>query len=250
MISRIICQGTEAELSMAQNVEEERKTGVRARIYKSRVTDIFDNDELELAMPVEDGKPVMLPIGMRFEFVFYGREGLYRTAGIISERYKANNRYVLRVSLKSPLHRFRRQEYCCIPCNVGLEYYAVTKEQALESKTCQYQELLERLREGTVQKRGAAVVISGDGVRFVSGEENPEDSYIMMQFQLSEEEDAKIYVLPAYILTSAVSEDDEECFVTRAEFIMKDRDIREEIIRYIFDEERKNRNRERSSDAL
>ncbi len=250
MISSIILPGMEADLCMAQNMEEERKTGVRAHIYKSRVTDIFENNELELSMPTEDGKLVMLPIGMRFEFVFYGTESLYRGLGIIHERYKANNRYMLRASLKSPLHRFQRHEYCCVPCAARLEYYTITREQALESETSQYQELMENLKKGALRKDAFAVDISGYGVQFVTEEADQEGSYIMMQFELCEGEYVKIYLLPAYILTSAVSEDDGKHFVSRAEFIIKDRNMREEIIRYIFDEERKNRNKERSSDAI
>lgn len=74
----------------------------------------------------------------------------------------------------------------------------------------------------------------------------------MVEVRLENAEDAKTYLIPAHILSSSVSKNKKEKFENRAEFIIRDRAIREEIIRYIFDEERKIRSkeRERSSDAL
>ena len=53
MISNVIQPGNKVELCMSQQIEQERKTGLSAHIYKSQVTDIFGNDELELSMPSE-----------------------------------------------------------------------------------------------------------------------------------------------------------------------------------------------------
>ncbi len=93
MISEIIKPGMEAEIRLEQG---------SGHIYKSRVTDIFENDELELAMPQENGKVIMLPIGVRHELVFYAKGCAYQGTGIISERYKANNQYMLRGLKEQP----------------------------------------------------------------------------------------------------------------------------------------------------
>ncbi len=239
MISEIISPGTKAGLCMASG----------SRIYKSEVTAIFDNGELELLMPEENGKPVMLPIRKRFELVFYVSENLYRGAGMIEERYKADNRYMLRVSLKSQLRRSRHNEYSCISCGIEAAYYEISKEQAQETDSVQYQMLAEKLSAGGMKRNGFAAGISGDGAQLVTETHIQEDSYILMQFRLRIDADAKHYLFPAYI-SSVIIDKSRACFVSRAEFMIKDRNVQEEIIRYIFDEERKNRMRERSPDAL
>ena len=122
MIANIIQPGNKVDLCMMQQIEQERRTGVRAHIYKSQVVNIFADDELELSMPTEAGKMVMLPIGIRFEFVFYSQGGLYRGLGLVKERYKTNNMYMLRASLKSQLHKFQRREYFRMPCVIDMEY--------------------------------------------------------------------------------------------------------------------------------
>ena len=116
MIANIIQTGCKVDLCMMQQIEQERKTGVRAHIYKSQVTNIFADGGLELSMPMESGKLVLLPIGTRFEFVFYAQDGLYKGTGLVEERYKTNNIYLLRVSLKSPLRKFQRREYSRMAC--------------------------------------------------------------------------------------------------------------------------------------
>ena len=252
MISNVIQPGNKVELCMSQQIEQERKTGLSAHIYKSQVTDIFENDELELSMPSEAGKLVMLPIGIRFELVFYGSSGLYRGLGIIKERYKTNNMHMLRVTLKSQLHKYQRREYYRMPCVIPMHYYDITMQHALNLPVERFQMFVDLPEIGMTRKDASIVDISGGGARFVTDIENQTDSYVMIEVQLRSEDYAKTYLIPAHILSSSVTQANKERFENRAEFIIRDRVIREEIIRYIFDEERKIRNkeRERSSDAL
>ncbi len=248
MIANIIQPGNKVDLCMMQQIEQERRTGVRAHIYKSQVVNIFADDELELSMPTEAGKMVMLPIGIRFEFVFYSQGGLYRGLGLVKERYKTNNMYMLRASLKSQLHKFQRREYFRMPCVIDMEYYNLTAEQALSAQAGRYESSVEQPAASTVCQKGSIVDISGGGARFLSDAESRNDSYIMIKVKLSSAEDSEIYQIPAHILSSFVSSSDCKKFETRVEFVIRDRKIREEIIRYIFDEKRRNRIKERSAD--
>lgn len=250
MVSNIIQPGNKVDLCMLQQIEQERKTGVRAHIYRSEVTGILADDELELSMPKESGKLVMLPIGIRFEFVFYSKDGLYRGKGLVEERYKSDNQYRLRVSLKSQLQKYQRREFSRMPCEIGMAYYAISMEQAINVPIGQFQEMISLPEFCDVRKVGSIVDISGGGARFLSDTENMNHSYILIEVRLHNGQELEPYYIPAHILSSSVSKTDRERFETRAEFIIKDRKIREEIIRYIFDEERKNRKKERSSDEL
>lgn len=238
MISEIIKPGMEAEIRLEQG---------SGHIYKSRVTDIFENDELELAMPQEDGKVIMLPIGVRHELVFYAKGGAYQGTGIISERYKANNQYMLRAGLKSSLHRIHRQEYCRMSCAVRMNYYKISMEQAVETAPCEYGALLDMASPSC--REGVFTEMNGAGAGFWTKEHIPQDSYALVQFQLPETGGFLDCLFPVHIVSSFSAEGGTR-FENTAEFIIRDQNVREGIIRYIFDEGRKNRNRERSADEL
>ena len=248
MIANIIHPGNKVDLCMMQQIEQERRTGVRAHIYKSQVANIFTDDELELTMPTEAGKVVMLPNGIRFEFVFYSEGGLYRGLGLVKERYKSNNMYMLRVCLKSQLHKYQRREYYRMPCIIDISYYDLTMEQALSMPEGGYGVVLEQPSVSATGRSGSIVDISGGGARFLSDTETKNDSYILIKIRLSGIENSETYLIPAHILSSFVSPVEHQRFENRVEFVVRDRKIREEIIRYIFDEERKNRIKERSAD--
>lgn len=243
MIANIIQPGNKVELCMTRQIEQERKTGLSAHLYKSQVTDVPGNDELELSMPSEAGKLIMLPIGIRFELVFYGNGGLYRGLGIIKERYKTNNMHLLRVTLKSQLHKYQRREYYRMPCVIPMYYYNITLQHALNLPVEEFASFVELPQIGMTRKEASIVDISGGGARFVTDIQNETDTYIMTEVQLHSEECEKTYLIPAHILSCAEAQTDKKRFENRAEFIFKDRAIREEIIRYIFDEERKIRNK-------
>ncbi len=167
MIANIIQPGNKVELCMTRQIEQERKTGLSAHIYKSQVTDVPGNDELELSMPSEAGKLIMLPIGIRFELVFYGNGGLYRGLGIIKERYKTNNMHLLRVTLKSQLHKYQRREYYRMPCVIPMHYYNITLQHALDLPVEEFASFVELPQIGMTRKEASIVDISGGGIRFV-----------------------------------------------------------------------------------
>ncbi len=244
MISDFIQIGNKVDICPVQQIEQEKLTGVRVHIYKSRVTNIHADGELELTMPTEAGKMVLLPIGIRFEFVFYARNGLYRGMGLVEERYKADNLYMVRVSLKSSLHKYQRREYYRMPCIIRMAYYDITLDQAANLPTEHYH-MLVGLPEIEMTRREASIVdISGGGVRFVSDTRNKEESCIVIEVKLKSSEDSGTYFIPAHILSSKAIQGERERYENRAEFILRDRKVREEIIRFIFDEERKNRKKE------
>ena len=86
---------------------------------------------MEIAMPMEAGKLVLLQLGVRYELVFFSRESLYRTVGQVKERYKKDNIYMLEMELKSQPEKFQRREYFRYPCLLDFKYYELTAEQAM-----------------------------------------------------------------------------------------------------------------------
>ena len=80
-IAEIIQPGDKVDISFVQNVERAKKDQSMPKIYKSQVLDLKENGNLEISMPVERGKLVLLPLGIRMEFIFFSKGTLYRAVG-------------------------------------------------------------------------------------------------------------------------------------------------------------------------
>ena len=93
------------------------------------------------------------------------------------------------------------------------------------------------------QKKGTIVDISGGGVRFVTNEQLEEGRAVLIIVMLQTQTGEKQYYLPGYILRSTKLLNRDNMYENRLKFIIRDDKIREEIIRYIFAEERKARQR-------
>lgn len=241
MISRILQEGMKIDIRIVSQLERAEKTNEEVSVYKSRIYEIFENGELEIIMPFEGGRMILLPLGLRYEFVFYTQAGLYKSVGQIKERYKTENRYMLRVVLHSPLDKFQRREYYRMECALDMSYFIIDKETAAIKDA---ETVIDSLRDEdfyTKQKKGIIVDLSGGGIRFVSEEKNEADSYVLIVVVLKTDKGERQYCLPGHIIRCIRLETSGIKFENRVEFMIQDAKIREEIIRYIFVEERRTR---------
>ncbi len=241
MISKIIDIGAKVDIGIVSQLERSFRMEDDMKFYKSQVYDILENEELELLMPTERGKLQLLSLGLRYEFVFYTKLGLYKAVGHIKERYKTDNRYMIRVELNTPLSKFQRRQFFRLRCVIDMNYFLISREQA---ETTEAKEIMEELRGNDFyekQKAARIVDISGGGVRFVSDEKNEDDTYVLMTVLLFTEDGDKQYTIVGHIIDCERIEGVEMKFVNRVEFMLKDSKLQEEIIKYIFAEERKAR---------
>ena len=96
----LIKPGDKIDIRLLQQVENEERTGDTVKVYKSQVLDINKRGNLEISMPTEGTKLILLPLDVRLEFVFYSGGFLYKSIGQIVERFKRDNIYTLEVELK------------------------------------------------------------------------------------------------------------------------------------------------------
>lgn len=77
MLSKFIAAGDKLELqavsrSLGEQNEEEKK------VYISRVHSILSEDTMEIVMPMEKTKLILLPVDSEYDLVLYGETGLYQ----------------------------------------------------------------------------------------------------------------------------------------------------------------------------
>lgn len=235
MIEKFISPGDKLELkSTVSVVLPDGTEGVKT--YRTSVYDILDDGQLELVMPVEKTKLVLLPVDGEYDVCFFSHGGMYRADVRIVDRQKINGVYVLVVEMISNLHKFQRREYYRFNCVVDMKAREMTEqEQEAFARGLTY------LVPETDMVRGVIVDISGGGMRFVSRQSFNEDSTIMMCFELPIMECARSFLLAAKVVYSGEIENRKNEYENRVKFEFIDTTTREEIIKYIFDEERKNR---------
>ena len=246
MVSELIQLGDKIDIRLVQQVEQSEKNDELVKLYKSQVLDYKENGNLEILMPTEAGKLILLPLGVRFEFVFYSMGGLYRGIGQIVERYKKENVYMLEVELKSRLEKFQRREFFRYSCVLDFKYYMITEEEARLDST---DEIFSKIRDKDFygkEIKGKIIDLSGGGIRFrTETEVSPGDDMLMEIRLCNEITDKQYYIVGNVISCMRTENTKEKLYEVRAKFIIKDDRVREEIIRYIFEEERKTRQKEK-----
>ena len=244
-VSEVISPGDKIDIRLLQDAKQNKDNQVRGKNYKSQVLDVMNNGNIEISMPIEKGKLVLLPLGVRYEFIFYSMGSLYRGIGQIKERYKRENVYMLQIELKSQLEKFQRREYYRFSCIMDITYYQLTKEEAeAESANAIFVQLQQEEDAKKREKKGRIIDISGGGMKFRAAEEiKPEEKFLLSLHLKSDKIDKQHYIL-GEIISCILREQPQQTeykYEMRVKFLIEDDRVREEIIRYIFEEERKTR---------
>lgn len=239
MLSKYVLPGNRVEIQAVERVRP-ADDNERKKVYTTQVRDILSEDQLEVFMPMEKTKMILLPVNTEFDLYFYTQSGLFQCFATIIDRYKDGNQYVLLMELTSNLRKFQRREYYRLSCALEMNSRPLEKEEkdAMDKKSDVY------LVPGLPLKRSVVVDISGGGIRFISSYSYEPDSLIYCKYNLVIDGVAKEYTLISKVLTSRELEDRPGVFEHRAQYVDIDTYDREEIIRFIFEEERKHRKRE------
>lgn len=240
MLTNAIQIGDKVDISALPNAENTGSGSEAVRVYKSKVLDQKKDGTLELLMPMEQGKVILLSLGVRYEFVFYINNNLYKSMGQVVERYKKNNIYIVYVRLQTQLQKYQRREYYRFPCLIETRFLPVKTK---DIKTLDEESIMNGAVDcgDPLLKTAMILDLSGGGARMISDERLENNSYIIMSLDLVSEEERKKYFISGTVLSSDSIIDQKSKFENRIMFHLKDDLIREEIIRYIFNEERKNR---------
>ena len=237
MISKYINVGDRIDIESIKNTSSsstERKT------YKSQVFDIELEDRIKVAMPMEQGRVILLPVDEELNLCFYTPSGLFQCLGRVADRYKSNNIFVLVMDLTTDIRRYQRREYYRLNCVLSMKSTMIN-----QSDVASYSEKVQFIDTDLTFDNGTMVDISGGGARFISNVKYPKDSNILFTFDLFVNDKLTSYKLLGKVLLSQEIHGREGEYEHRIMFVNIMNDDRESIIKYIFEEERKIRRREK-----
>lgn len=239
MLSKYILPGERIELQLVERKIQNRHI-VNKKIYYSKVFDILSEDRLEITMPMEKTKLILLPVDAEYDLYFYAKSGLFQCFARIIDRYKSNNVYILVLELTSNLRKFQRRDFYRFSCALEMDTRSLIEEEmeAVEDKKG-------ILVPGLPLQRSVIVDISGGGIRFVANCPYEIGSLVYCRYQLIVNGETKGYNLVGKILSNKELESRPGDYEHRLQYVNISETEREEIIRYIFEEERKYRQKEK-----
>jgi len=243
MLSKFVTIGDKIELqAVGRAGEKQMLRDGKKRIFYSSLHDFISEDTMEITMPMEQTKLILLPVDSEFDLVFYSAGGLFQCFARVIDRYKSNNIYLLVMEMTSNLRKYQRREYYRFSCALDMGARNLEEEeiQAMEENKSY------SLTPGLPLKQSVIVDISGGGLRFISSQAYEPDSLLYISYHLVKGNEKKKYEVVGKVLSVKKLENrSEDTWEHRVQYYDMDQKTREEIIKYIFEEERKSRRKER-----
>jgi c-di-GMP-binding flagellar brake protein YcgR len=251
MISSIVSVGDKLELKRIRTIDNDKED----KIYKSKLLDFISDDKASIAMPIEKGRVIPLEVGDKYSIRFFTNKGLFQCKAVITERYRNDNIYVLIVQFLSDLEKYQRRQYYRLECILDVTYHIITdvelslmnKIQADEFQNEEEkQKYINTLEEFQSNWLTANVLdLSGGGARFTSNSNHESGLLIQISMRLGIDKWAKNYLLNAVIISSNKMTNRQGYYEHRVQFKDIKKDEREAIIKFIFEEERRQRKKEK-----
>lgn len=236
MLSKYVAPGNRIEIQAIKGTRFNDK-GIN-KMYKSLVWDTISDDRIEILVPIEKNKLIALPVNEEYDLYIFTSSGQFQCTATAVDRYKSENKHLLLLELTTSLKKIQRREYFRLSCALEIGTRLLVDEEI--------NAILKGDKfvvPGLPVKKGIVVDISGGGMRFVGRAYYKPDSFICCQGKLVLDGIEKETVLAAKVLKVKELQDTPGSYEHRVQFVNLDAKEREEIIRYIFEEERKHRNR-------
>lgn len=229
MINKFFSPGSKVELHPIQS--QKNKDGVKGKIYVSQINQVLGEDRIEVLMPIEKGKLILLPVNSMYRIVAFTSQGLFQCDVRVTERYKSENIYLQVVELLTPVKKYQRREYYRYDCSLPI---TTRKLEEPEKEKLVWDQDLPGMP-------AIAIDIGGGGIRFLTEEfyEPGEDIICCVKLEylgVIKEIQALGKVLSSKEVTKGNTKKE-----VRVQFEIISNSAREEIIQFIFEDERKRR---------
>lgn len=237
-MNNLISVGDKIELRQMLNQIESSNENVRT--YISQILDI-NEFSIQAAMPIYEGHLIPLEVGIKYDVFFKTSKGLYKAVCEVIARSKVEKIYMLELKPITDLERFQRREYFRLSTNVDASICSISE---LEMKNY--------IHSGTIpedyikkKKNAIFIDISGGGAKIVSSELYKINDMLLIEFNVTVCSVLKNIIIPGKVLTSVTSNNRLDLHEHRVEYYKIPKETRELIIKYIFDEQRRIRQKER-----
>ena len=237
-MDNLISVGIKIELKQTLNRNEAQNEN--ARNYVSQVLDISDIT-FQAAMPIYGGHLVPLEVGTKYDVIFKTEKGLYKAVCEVIGRSKIEKIYLVELKPVSKLEKFQRREYFRFNTNIDASICLIS-----ENEMKNFIQLLTFPEDYKNKKKTAAIIdISGGGVKIVSNELYKKNDIVLIEFNMMVGSIFKNVNVLGRVIASTTSDNRLDLREHRIEYNKIPKEIRELIVKYIFDEQKKILQKER-----
>lgn len=223
------------------------------KIYLSKIQDIQENGEMEILMPMEKGKIILLMVNSRYMVRFYTRSGIFQGECIITKRYRDEKKFFLGIQLLSRLTKKQRREYYRLECSQEVEFRVMTGTEAAvreKIRNNRFEDPKEKERYVNYildldQKAewipANMMDISGGGIRVKTQKREDMEKHLMFRVNLYAEGQIKQVELECYAVSIENMMNEPRMMEMRCRFTHITNQKQEMIVKYIFEQQRKQR---------
>lgn len=248
MYETILNVGNRIEMKLLSGTKKEPD-----RYYYSKLQEMLEDNQAKISMPMDGGRLIPASAGERYQLCFYTKQGLYQCQCVVMNRFHERQLPMLTVRFVTDLERLQRRQYFRLQCLMDASYRHITSEELLLRERLAHvtepgskKQFEARLQECYTEWRPATILdISGGGVRFNSEEQLEKNSLIMLLLNVSDNNKIHTLMPEARVVASTEVQNRARVYEQRVEYQNISTTDREVIIRYIFFEERRRRQREK-----
>ena len=234
--------------------ESVKKDTEEVDTLSSKIIDIIDEITFKLTMPMNKAITIPLEIGEESYMYFYTACGMLGARTVVSERFFEGSIAVMVIKLITELEKSQRRQYYRIQCSINARIHILTEEEKKDlrdfigkSKLVRENKnkYIDMIAEGSNSWKDCVVIdLSGGGVRYISDSELPKHELVILDIELKTGEHTKEYFLLMNIISAARKSADSAKFEIRTKFVGLREASRDAIVRFVFEEERKNMRKE------
>lgn len=207
--------------------------------YRSKLLDFREDDVAVISMPIESGRLVPLDIGDSYQMYIYGKQSLYNCSVTIINRYRNGNIFMLEVRVTSDVVKYQRRQYYRLKVFVDMVYCVIDLSSASETEAAANFVSADHYRGGVM------IDLSGGGCKFNAQDNLSPETMVKLKFPLTTKRGVICFEVLGKIISSTPVPNRSNYYEHRVEFDAINNDDREEIVRFIFDQEREQRRKEK-----
>lgn len=250
MLSDVLKLGDKIDVT---HIDKYNRPTHNAKTYASQLVDFIEFDVIHIATPISSSTPVILNVGENYRLCFYTSKGLFQSSCVILKNLREGNIIIAVVRITSNLEKYQRRQYYRLECIQNIKYRIISKEEELinnrlkvndfrsEEEGLTYKTRLDELT--SLWSLGTIKDLSGGGTRFTSETQHSKGDKIKLQLELEVKAGIKSLFIEAIIVDTYKVFNKVGLYEHRAEYNDISKKDREELINYIFEQERKMKKR-------
>lgn len=211
------------------------REGIRETLYESRLVNKYTDESLDILVPENHGAHMQIHKGERYDCYFFLESRIMSCSVQVEGMIEWHKLELVHIRRVNQLLKYERRGFKRISCETAIRYLLITHDNSRE-----FREAADQKRLMTMEgfKDGTTLDISGGGVKFVSEEQLPHDSLVVVDFSTNGQK----YVFLAKVIASIEIDKERGEYEQRLKYIEMEGKERNRILSFLYEREREKRN--------